>query len=242
MLLALAATLSAQEKAPDAEVAKLRETIAKIVDMKAQASAEKSDWEVRKASMADLLELQRRELELLDEELEKSGQSAEGYDAKKQEAEAEIAKLRDARRAAVEAVSRTRPRVLALVKALPAPLFKEIETETYALEAWASGDEARDGLQAILGILSKAEQFNRRITRAKEVRKGQEVEVLYLGLARAYYTDRNGNAGTGEPAAGGWTWTSRPELAGEVIKALDELDRKRPPELVRLPVQILEVK
>ena len=67
------------------------------------------------------------------------------------------------------------------------------------------------------------------------------MEVLYLGLARAYYADRSGNAGVGEPGKDGWEWTAKPELNSEVVKAFDELDKKRPPELVELPVKIKEV-
>lgn len=225
----------------DAQVVELRETISKIVEVKTQASLERNDWEGRKAEMAELLNLHRRELELLGEELEKGGTSAEGYDAKKREAEAELETLKVARQAASEAVVRNKGRMLALAKLFPEPLAKEAEVERITLESWENGDEARDGLQAILGMVTKAEQFNRRITRSKEERGGREVEVLYLGLACAYYADRSGNAGMGEPGKDGWEWTSKPELNGEVVKAFDELDKKRPPELVELPVKIKEV-
>lgn len=234
----IAAPLLAQENSQDARVVELRETIAKIVDVKSQASKERSDWEARKGEMNELLGLHRRELELLTEELEKSGVSATGEDEQRQEAEAEIATLKDARRAAGEAVARNRDRALALVARFPKPLALEAEVDRISLEQWEPGDEPRDGLLPILAVVTKAEQFNRRISRSKEVRDGREVEVLYLGLARAYYADRSGNAGIGTPGGDGWVWESRPELAGEIVKAFDELDRKRPPELVELPVKI----
>jgi hypothetical protein len=72
------------------------------------------------------------------------------------------------------------------------------------------------------------------------VRDGQEVDVIYLGLARAFYLGRNGAAGVGEPGAEGWTWRANEAIAGEVGKALAQLDKKRPPELVELPVKIVE--
>ncbi|MEM1083040.1 MAG: DUF3450 family protein [Verrucomicrobiota bacterium] len=233
--------LAAQEEAADVAVVELRETIAKIVEVKALESKERSDWQARKAEMAELLKLHRRELELLDEELEKAGDSAGGYDEQKRATESELEKLKAARRAASEAVVKNKDRMLALVARFPGPLAKEAELDRISLETWISGDEARDGLQAILELVTKAEQFNRRITRTKEEREGREVEVLYLGLARAYYADRSGNAGIGVPGKDGWVWTSMPELNGEVVKAFDELDRKRPPELVELPVKIEEV-
>ncbi|MBB5352821.1 hypothetical protein HNR46_003069 [Haloferula luteola] len=230
--------LLAQEKVPDAQVVELRETIAKVVDVKTQASAERSGWETQKAEMSELLGLHRRELELLNEELEKSGTSAGGDDELKTEAEEGISRLKAARREAGEAVARNRERALALAARFPKPLAEDAMLELAALKEWQPGDEPRDGIQAILGLVTKAEQFNRRITRGQEVRDGREVEVLYLGLARAYYADRSGHAGIGIPANGGWKWESRPEIAKEVLKAFDELDRKRPPELVELPVKI----
>ena len=76
------------------------------------------------------------------------------------------------------------------------------------------------------------------MTRSREERDGREVEVIYLGLARAYYADRSGNAGIGVPGAGGWDWESRPDLHGQVTNALAQLDKKRPPEVVSLPLKI----
>lgn len=232
--------LFAQETVPDAAVVELRATIGKIVDTQALRSKELSDWEARKGEMSELLGLQQRELALLTDELDKAGSSAGGYDEQKRAAESELEDLKEARRFVREAVARTKPRLLGILNRLPVPLLREIENERLMLEAWTPDDEARDGLQAMLGIVTKAETFNRRITRVEEVRDGREAEVLYLGLACAYYMDRSGNAGFGIPSADGWNWTAQPELRAELKKAFDQLDRKRPPEVVDLPVQILE--
>lgn len=239
VILGGAAGTSAQE-APDGQVVELRSTIAKIVDVKSQDSEEASGWQGRKAEMDALLDLHRRELALLDEELEKAGQSAGGFDEQKRGAEVELETLKRARQVAREVVVRHQERMLGLAARFPEPLREETEVERISLAEWKPDDEPREGLQAVLGMTAKAEQFNRRITRRREEREGREVEVIYLGLARAYYADRSGNAGVGEPSAEGWRWTSRPDLNGEVVKALDQLDKKRPPELVELPVRIME--
>lgn len=237
-LCCLATGPAAGEAATDAAVAELRETISKIVDTQSQSSRERSDWSARKDQMAALLELHRRELALLDEELEQAGQSAGPYDETREEVQAELERLRASRRLAAEAVARNTPRMLALAARFPAPLAQETAAERLGLESWQAGDEPREALQAILGLLAKAEQFNRRITRTQEVRDGREVEVVYLGLARAFFADRSGNAGVGEPAADGWNWTARPEIHAEVTKAFATLDKRRPPQLVELPLQI----
>ena len=56
-------TLFAQQ--PDPAITELRETISKIVDVRTLESEERLDWEARKAEMAALLDLHRRELALL---------------------------------------------------------------------------------------------------------------------------------------------------------------------------------
>ena len=242
-MLAMLLPLSARGagEVPDAVVVELRETIAKIVDVESRASGERLEWQGRKAEMAALLELHRKELALLDEELAKAGTSVPDEDARRSGAAEEIGRLKAARRAAAEAVAANRGRALALAGRFPQPLAVESAPEITTLEAWEAGDEPREALQALLGLVARAEQFNRRITRSRETRGGREVEVLYLGLAVAYYADRSGSAGVGFPGSEGWQWQSRPELSAEVLKAFDELDRRRPPELVRLPVRI-EVK
>jgi len=228
------------QEAVDGDVVELRATIGKIVDVKAQTAAERVAWEARKTEMGELLELYRREMAMLDEELTAAGESAGGYDEAKRGAEEAIGALRRVRALAGEVVARSKPRALALAARFPAPLADEVTAERVKLESWRAGDEPRDGLQAILGMVAKAEQFNRRIRRSREVRDGQEVDVIYLGLARAFYLGRNGAAGIGEPGAEGWTWTANKVVAGEVRKALAQLDKKRPPQLVELPVKIVE--
>jgi len=235
---AILASSQAQESTPDAATVELHETISKIVDIQSQTSKELRDWEAKKSAMANLLEIHRRELALLDEELEKSGQSTGSEDQAKEFTKAEIEKLKIIRSDTAKAVARNIPRTLGISKRFPAPLLEECLPETTTLQSWQSGDEPREALQAILAVIDKAIRFNRRITRNLEVRDGREVEVLYLGLARAYYADRSKNAGIGTPSEESWTWTARPELNSEILKAFDILDQKSPPARLKLPVAI----
>ncbi|MGE9267727.1 MAG: DUF3450 family protein [Verrucomicrobiales bacterium] len=230
--------LAAQESGPRAEVVELREVISKMVEVKSQTSAEKSDWAERKEAITDLLELHQKERKLLSEELEEAGTSAQPFDEKKQAAEAAIAELKVLRQETSQVVVKERERSLSLLNRLPAPLQEELLAERDTLEGWRPGDEPRKALQAILGVVGQATQFNRRVTVVNEERGGEEVAVLYLGLARAYYASPAGKAGIGEPGATGWEWTERDALHGAVRNALDQLDEKRPPELVKLPLQV----
>jgi len=233
---AMVGSLCADEVAGSLE--ELRATISGIVGLQSQASAELRDWEARKALMADLLDVHRKEIELLAGELDISGRSAPGHDDAVAEARAEIAALRNARANLTAAVERARPRVLGLANRFPQPLAAEVQSELTSLAAWQPGDEPREALQPLLGVLSKATQFNRRISRSLEVVDGREVEVLYLGLARAFYADRSGVAGIGLPSAGGWEWRSDASLNRSILRAFEILDQKRPPSRIALPLQI----
>ncbi len=237
LLLFLLATLGLHAEAPNPAVVELRETISKIVDVQTQESKERLDWEARKGEMEALLDLHQRELKLLMEELSAAGQSAPGHVETTDTLTSEIQSLKAARRLTSEAVARNTPRALALAKRFPAPLLKEAEPEIASLRAWKPADEPREAFQAILSLLAKAHQFNRRFTRHFEVREGREVEVLYLGLARAYYAG-NDSAGIGQPGPEGWTWQAHPELRSELLAAFDILDKKRPPAMVTVPLKI----
>ena len=219
-------------------VIQLRETISKIVDVQTTESQERLDWKARKDEFAALLDLHSRELKLLDEELSQAGQSAPGHVESAEEIKAEIAALKQARSLTTEAVSRNLPLIKSLAKRFPQPLVKEAEVELATLSAWKPTDEPRDALRSILALITKAEQFNRRFTRTTEIREGREVEVLYLGLAQAFYMDRKDQAGIGQPGADGWVWKAKPEIRPDLTAALESLDKKRPPTMVTLPLEI----
>jgi len=236
LLLLTIPAIYAQEN--DSAVAELRETISKIVDVQSMESKERLDWESRKTEIAALLDLHQRELELLDEELAKAGSSAPSHQQVTAEMKAEIQDLKKTRGLTSGAVARTVPRTIALANRFPLPLITEAEAELATLRSWKSTDEPREALRSILTLLAKAEQFNRRFTRTTEIRDNREVQVLYLGLAQAFYADSKDKAGIGRPGAEGWTWEARPEIRPELINAFDTIDKKRPPSMVTLPLKI----
>lgn len=224
--------------AVESDIAALRETISKIVDTQTLESKERTDWEVRKAEFSALLEIHRKEITLLDEELQKAGQSAPGHGESSDAMKAEIESLKETRLLVSEAVARNVPRAIALTARFPDPLKEDCESEIASLRIWAPANEPREALQSILSILAKAQQFDRRLTRTTEIRDGREVNVLYLGLARAFYADLKQGAGIGVPGADGWKWTAKPEIRADLLAAFDTLDKKRPPAMVRLPLEI----
>ncbi|MGJ8643029.1 MAG: DUF3450 family protein [Luteolibacter sp.] len=229
-------TLYGEENDPSIDI--LRETISQIVDVQTLESKERLDWETQKAEMAALLDLHRKELELLDEELLESGQSAPGHNDSTNTLRQHIAEFKAARSLASESVARNVPRTLSLAERFPAPLISEAEPEISALTAWKPTDEPREALRSILSLVAKAEQFNRRFTRSTEIIENREVAVLYLGLARAFYAGKSNTAGIGTPSTSGWQWKSQPDLHSSVTTAFSILDKKSTPSMVDLPMKI----
>lgn len=228
---------SAQGAEPAPAVAEAREAITRWVEVEDTISAERAAWAAEQATMAELLELHRKELALLDEELAKAGASAGSHDATMTEARAELARLRTAREQVAAALATTVPRLRELVRRFPQPLRDEARDDLTALDAWKPDAEPRDGLRAVIGVLARADAFNRRLTRTREVRDDAEVEVLYLGLARAYYVGGN-TAGIGTPGPNGWEWRADPALAAELRKGLAMLEKRRPPAELKLPMAV----
>ena len=63
----------------------------------------------------------------------------------------------------------------------------------------------------------------------------RELDVLYLGLSRAWFVDAAGTfSGYGRPTPGGWVWTEDSGIASRVRKAIEMADNRVPPEFLSL--------
>lgn len=223
---------------PVSDIDELRATISGMVDARSLESEERLEWESRKAEMAALLDLHARELELLDAELEAAGHSAPSHAGSTEKLSEEIASLKAARRTATVAAGQAIPRTLALAGHFPRPLLEECESELATLKTWKTGGDPRIALEAQLSVLSKADTFNRRLTRVLETHQNRESEVLYLGLAAAFRAGKGGQGATGRPGTGGWVWTESPGITREIEGIFEMMDKKRPPSMVILPLKI----
>lgn len=70
--------------------------------------------------------------------------------------------------------------------------------------------------------------------------KKVSVNVLYLGLCRAYYASANGSiAGIGVPSTTDqWQWTEQNEIAQQVSQTISVYLKAKQPQLINLPVQL----
>ncbi len=221
-----------------------RELIRQWVQTERILSEEKSAWQVDKKRMQDLLDLYQKELGLIDEELEKAGASVEWVDKDKQRFESDLKQWREAQQLLRETLTRLLPRVTALLARFPRPLLDEIATDADLLRSPKALEHPRDVLKSMIAVLTTSARFNRSITVVEEIRtvSGGEkmtVDVLYLGLCRAYYTTGVGDtAGIGVPGKTGWEWQPEPGLANDIRRTLAVYQKDQQPQLVKLPVEV----
>ena len=194
--------------------------------------------------MQELLEIYQKELKLLNEEIDQAGSSAAMVDERKQTYEKELKEYRDAERLLLEAMARHLPRVRTLIGRLPEPLLKKLEADIESLQAKEALAKPRDVLKSMLAVMAECGRFNRSITIVEDTRelasgKKMTVDVLYLGLAQAFYVAEQGDtAGVGRPSQTGWQWQAQPQLAKDIRAALAVKRKVSPPQLISLPIQI----
>jgi hypothetical protein len=221
-----------------------RELIAQWVKTERLVSEEKNAWQVEKKQMQELLDLNQKELKLLDEEILKAGASAKTVDERKETYEKELKEYRASQRMLIETLSALLPRVRDLISRLPQPVRETIAADAKRLVSPSAMSEPREVLKSMIFIMTTAGKFNRTVTVVEETRvlsdeKKMTVDVVYLGLARAYYASGSGDtAGVGVPSKDGWVWQSRPELASDIRQAIAVYRKDRQPQLIRLPVSV----
>lgn len=234
----------AQSDKADVDPAVTRELIRQWVKTERVISDEQTSWTVEKKRMQDLLDLYQKELKLLDEELTQAGSSAALVDENKEKFETELKEYQEARQVLQSTMARLLPKMNALVARFPKPLLDELAVDIDFLSEPKALDKPRDVMKAMIAVLSTAGRFNRGITLAEETQKVSDekkmtVNVLYLGLCRAYYTTASGDtAGIGTPGENGWAWKSQPGIADDIRRTIAVYQKSQQPQLIKLPVQI----
>lgn len=238
---------AAQENAEPAApptAAEVQEKVRQWVRTQQLVSEEESDWQAQKQALADLGEIREREISQLDEVIAAAGARLTDAESRRAALNAEEESLRERRAELEKEIVALENSALSLLPGFPPPLREKIEDAAGRLEA---KDRNRNPLQNryrdVLAVLVEAGSFNSRLTHDIDLRevdgRSIEVEVLYLGLARAFYTDRSGRiCGTGQPGAAGWTWTLQPKLAASIRQTIDIFQKQASPEMVRLPMQL----
>jgi septal ring factor EnvC (AmiA/AmiB activator) len=236
---------SAPASPPPTSLEDTRLKMGKWIETQQIISQERNDWQQGKEILAGRIELIEREVAALEEKIKQAEASVAESGAKRDALTAERDGLQATAAGLAQAVAAMESEVRKLFPSLPKPIVEKLKPLHDRMpEATAEVKvSVAERFQNVLGILNELNKAGTDITVSYEVRdlangKPSEVQVLYIGLAQAYYVSPSGDAGVGRPSPQGWTWTPAPTIAPNVLTALEILQGKHSPAFVPLPVEI----
>ena len=230
--------------AQDAALPKAVEVQSKLeqwVKTRQLISEEASAWETEKATLAELNEIRTRETAQLDEFVKAAGERVGELAAKRANFSKEKEDLKASRSDLEGRLAKMEDSLKSLIPEFPPALREKIEETIIRLEAPASDAALQDRMRDVLLALQACLEFQTSVTVAFDVREmdgeKREIEILYLGLSRAWYVDVSGkHAGHGVPSRSGWVWTEDNSIAAEVRSAIEIQSREVAPAFVELPL------
>ena len=242
----VASVVVAQDAAPTpASLEETRITMGKWIETQQLIGRERNDWSQGKEILKSRIELVSKEVSSLGASITESQASVATTNAKRDEliAENDALKATSAQLAATVTLMEAEVKKLLIlvpdpVKLRLAPLFSRIPEDAATTKV-----SVAERFQNVLGILNELNKANSELTVNFEVRtladgSLAEVQVIYIGLAQAFYVSPRGAAGIGRPTAEGWKWESSAAVATPVLAALEILQGKQSPAFVPLPVSI----
>jgi hypothetical protein len=230
------------EAAVQKEIEKAREVISKYVETRQEIARVKNEWKSYQELTQRRIDLYEREIDQLSDLIaaaEKDTTQAERQIAAVRE---EIAELRAANDIVAKALPAYEDKMREMYTYFPAPLQSKVERLVKQL---GKSRQASDRMAILIGVLNEVDKFNSDYnfdSFEKKLPNGETllVDVIYLGLAVAYYADSEGTiGGVGVPAAGGWTWSENNDLAPAIRDSILYYNGDiKPAMLVELPVEI----
>ena len=211
-----------------------------------QVSKEAAAWNVDKAHTQTLLRLYKKELELLNDELDKVGEVGKSVDQASKELKSSLAVSESTRKKVIEYVVKLSSRVLTISKHFPGPLQDQLVTELGLLVNPVTNENVREALRSTIKVLQEAERFDRVFNVQPSqalVINGEKyrAKVMYFGLSMAVYK-AGGNYGVGKPTANGWEWSETKELNKQIETCFAVQEKQTPSKLFKLSLQVKEVK
>lgn len=233
-------SVAAQEEPTPPPAVATTALVEKWLETERLLSREAKDWQAEKEHTGQLLDLYRKELTLLDEELAAAGKNAGLVDEEAETLKAKIAASETARREAITFLTKIKPRVVALSGKFPRPLQEALEEEAFSLKSDVTNDNAAEILRSIIKILQEGARFNRTFTFGEEeiTLNGQtySARMMYFGLSRAYFLAGK-KAGLATPGETGWQFEERNELAPELTRAFAIHAKESPSGLFTVPLK-----
>ena len=230
-------------KAPSLEETRI--TLGKWIETQQIISKERNDWQQAKEILRGRIELVGKEVSVLRDRIVQSEMAVKESDKKRDDLNAQNDQLKAVQAELLAAVSGMEDEIRKLAKMMPQPVSERIEPllQRMPTESSASRVSIAERFQNVLGILNELNKANSEISVAYEIRTladgtSSEVQVIYVGLAQAYYISPRGEAGIGRPSEDGWKWAPAPEAADSILLALEIIQGKHSPSFVPVPIDI----
>jgi len=224
-----------------------RETLTKWVETKQLISKEKSEWTSGKEILEDRIRLAEAETTTVRDKLKEISIAVAEAQKKRDELAAQNDKLKATAERSKAMVITAEKKLRPLLPQLPEPLREKLKPiiARFPEDSEKSTASLAERLQNVLGILDQASALNSTVASVKELRTfpdgtRAEVTTVYLGLAQAYYTNREGTlAGTGHPGPDGWVWKPDNANGKKILLAVHILEGKeKGATFIDLPVKI----
>ncbi len=226
-------------------LAETRLTMDKWIETQQIITRERKDWQQGKEILVGRVDLIQQEVAALETKIEQAEAAVVEAEKKKAELAAETDELAARGAHLAEIVTRMEGELKRLLPSAPDPVRAKLSPLTQRIpeDPAATKVTIAERFQNVLGALSLLNNANNEISVVYEVHsladgKPTEVQVVYIGLAQAYYVSASGEAGIGRPAEGGWQWQPSKAIANDVLKALEILQNKHTPAFVPLPVTL----
>lgn len=218
----------------------------KWIETRQLISRARTDWATDRETLHQTRRLFERELDLAESELGKLTTNSAQVELERAQAEALLKSSNESLDRAREFAAAFEVRLAKLVPRLPGPLQDILQPLLRRLptDPLQTRMSAAERVQVLVSVLNEVDKFNNAVSVFSEKRtneKGEEVavETVYVGLGAAYFVNGLGDlAGLGAPAASGWEWTTKSELAPLVREVIRIYRNERAARFVSLPVII----
>ncbi len=222
-----------------------RLTLSKWIETQQIISKERNDWQQGKEILQSRIELVGKEVGVLNEKITQSQAAVVESNAKRDQLIAENDLLKSSTAQLANAVTVMEEQVRKLSKLMPEPVAARLLPLLQRIPADPTNTRVStaERFQNVLGILTELNKVNSEIAVTYEIRtladgSSSEVQVLYIGLAQAYYISPRGEAGIGRPTDDGWKWEPAPATSNAILMALEIIQGKHTPTFVPLPMKI----
>ena len=224
----------------------LQTTLENLIEVQALQQEIESDWQKEKALLTAQTQTWQAEGKRLTGNIKRLKDRLSLLNPKPDSTPSQLKLLEEAAASISKSMTEVEGRLKKLFPALPDPLKTDLGTYVSRLDQPAgSAIRSLDSrCRNIIYLFDRIHEFDQRFSLHWETRQhpdGSEVlvQVLYLGLSRAYFVDARAEiAGAGSPSESGWNWHFDATWADPIQKAIAIHERRIAPDYVRLPASI----